>query len=313
MKIPNREDEQYLAVEKFEDYELTYCMAYEMAIRNDEVIQTIYSFYNNYVNNDIYDCFILSTDDFKKCDKDSQKLMKFDLNPLSLYLNYHFFKNINDHIEELKEDDSKANNDYFSHRLSWILFTPYQGFCKNKIIPKKKIIEYKTTKFYTSFINHKINEDNKTMSIYHNDITPNYSRPLSLSFNDIKERRLILNMALPINELIDFITKLKKDYEHDHSFFKTVKELEGDSFKKANKRDGRLSSQTKLADMFYIYDCLKLGRKKSDIKTDITIYYRLKGIDTRQLHIDTLNTYHEIMKDYIDNLKYKELVLGIKV
>ena len=310
-----RNHKQYLAVEKFEDYELTYCMAYEMAIRNDEVIKTIYSFYNNYVNDDIYDIrFIFDTDAFKKCKEDSQKLMSFYLNPLSLYLDYHLFKNINKDIEELKKEDIKNNNDFFSHGLRWILFTPYSEPTYSKdYVPNKKLVEEKITKRYRSFISHLANEDKGSFTIHHNSITPRYSRPLEPWFNEIKERNLVLNLALPTHELVDFVTKLKKDYDRDHSFFKTVKELEGDSFKRADKRDGRLSSQTKLADMLYIYDCLKLNHSKADIKVDITIYYRLKGIKTRNLHTKTLDDYQEIMIEYIDNFKYKELILGGKV
>ena len=313
MIVLNRDDKQYLAVEEFEDYELTYCMAYEMAIRNDEVIKTIYSFYNNYVNDDIYDCFVLDTNDFKKCKEDSQKLMSFYLNPLSLYLDYHLFENINKHIEELKKEDIKNNNDYFTHRLSWILFTPYSKPTNfKKYIPNKKLVEEKITKRYRSFISHLANEDKESFTINHNSITPKYSRPLEPWFNEIKERNLVLNLALPTHELVDFITKLKKDYDRDHSFFKTVKELEGDSFERADKRDGRLSSQSKLADMLYIYDCLKIGYKKAKIRNKIYNYYADKGIETKYLHNNTLNDYHQVISEYINDLKYKELILGIK-
>jgi hypothetical protein len=305
----NRDDKQYLAVENFEDYELTYCMAYEMAIRNDEVIKTIFSFYNNYVNHDVNNCGdILNTDCFQKSDIDSQRLMEFFINPLQLYLNYHFFKPINEDIQENKD------NEWFSEKINYLLFTPFvKPFYRSDIVENVKLVEYKTTKFYTSFVSHLMNDDKKTMTIHHNSITPNYSRPLLPSFDEIKERNLKLNLALPINELVDFVQKLKKDYDRDHSFFGTVKELIGESSQeKAEKMDNSLSSQMKLADMLYIYDCLKLDYSKSDIKTDITVYYRSKGIKTRNLHHSTFTKYQKIMTDYIDNFRYKELVLGTK-
>ena len=37
-KIPNRNKWKYRRIEKYEDYEFTHCIAYEMAIRNEEVI-----------------------------------------------------------------------------------------------------------------------------------------------------------------------------------------------------------------------------------------------------------------------------------
>lgn len=36
-KLPNRADEKYTRIENYEDYEFTHCIAYEMAIRNEEV------------------------------------------------------------------------------------------------------------------------------------------------------------------------------------------------------------------------------------------------------------------------------------
>jgi len=310
----NRDDEQYLAVENFEDYELTYCMAYEMAIRNDEVIKTIYSFYNNYVIYDIHNGFIASTSDFKKCSEDSNKLMGFLLNPLELYLSYHLFKNINEDIEKLNELYNEKDGSFPIHRLKNILYSPWDSYNDfREYIPNKKLIEQKFRKRYTSFISHLVSEDNNDeFIIHHNSITPNYSRPLTPYFSDIKERNLKLNLSLPTNELVDFVQKLKKDYDRDHSFFGTVKELEGESLQEADKTDNVLSSQMKLADMLYLYDCLKLGYSKAEIKVSISIYYRSKDIKTKSLHHATFTKYQKIMIDYIDNFKYKELVLGTR-
>ena len=38
-KLPNRADEKYTRIENYEDYEFTHCIAYEMAIRNEEDIK----------------------------------------------------------------------------------------------------------------------------------------------------------------------------------------------------------------------------------------------------------------------------------
>ena len=40
-QLPNRNDRNYKKIESFEEYELTNCIAYEMAIRNEEVIKLI--------------------------------------------------------------------------------------------------------------------------------------------------------------------------------------------------------------------------------------------------------------------------------
>lgn len=308
-----RDDSQYLAVEKFEDYELTYCMAYEMAIRNDEVIKTIYSFYNNYINDDIYNCYILSTDNFKKCTEDSNKLMEFLLSPLELYLDYHLFKNINDDIKAFNDYYSEYENEYPRDRLKHILFTPFTKPTNFKeYIPNEKLVEEKITKRYRSFISHLINDDKKSFTIHHNSITPRYSRPLSPWFNEIKERNLVLNLALPTKELVDFVKKVKLDYEHDHSFFGTLKELEGNTLERADSRNSRLSNQEKLADMLYIYDCLKLGYSQRKIQYKLYNYYADKGKETKTFSSETINNYNKIATDYIDNQQYKTLVTGLR-
>ncbi|WP_418187043.1 hypothetical protein [Aliarcobacter lanthieri] len=38
LELPTRNNQEYLRIEKYEDYEFTHCIAYEMAIRNKEVI-----------------------------------------------------------------------------------------------------------------------------------------------------------------------------------------------------------------------------------------------------------------------------------
>ena len=38
-RLPNRANEKYTRIENYEDYEFTHCIAYEMAIRNKEVIK----------------------------------------------------------------------------------------------------------------------------------------------------------------------------------------------------------------------------------------------------------------------------------
>ena len=52
--ILDRNDKQYINVEKFKDYELTSCVAFELAIRNDTVIKKLIEFYT--LKNDLFAC-----------------------------------------------------------------------------------------------------------------------------------------------------------------------------------------------------------------------------------------------------------------
>ena len=300
-----RNNSQYLAVEKFKDYELTYCIAYEMAIRNDEVIKSIYNFYNNYVNYDIYDCYVLSTDDFKKCYSDAQKLMEFFINPINLYLDYHIYNNINEHVKKVKEEDIKENSDFFTRGLRRILYKPIEDYYHEEIKPSEKIVIYKNTSLYTEFISHLKNDDN-TITIHHNSITPNYSRPLTLDFKDTKERNIILNLNLPTNELVDFIERFKRKYDNNPTIVKSVSELLNKEFKETVTK--LPSIQNRYADMFFIYDCFKLGLTATKIQRKIDKYYEDKDPTSKTISINTINKYNKIAIEYIDNLKYKHLV-----
>ena len=188
----NRSDKQYTDIEKFKKYELTYCIAYEMAIRNDEVINSVKSFVNNYID---YDRFlkeaIYDSDLFKKCDDDSQKLMNFFLNPFNLYLDYHFFDDIN---QKIKIEEQKELDKILLNPISTITYKKPSNYYNKRDISENNnsFSEYKKTSLYTSFIFHKENKEEENRTVQHNDIIPNYSRPLSPSFKEIKERRLIL-------------------------------------------------------------------------------------------------------------------------
>ena len=87
MKI-SRNDIQYIEVEHFEDCEFTTCIAYEMAIRNDRVIELVKN-QLEYIerNNNLMDSDILD-----------ELLEKFYIN--ELYLNYHFFSDLINSDEE---------------------------------------------------------------------------------------------------------------------------------------------------------------------------------------------------------------------
>ena len=81
---------------------------------------------------------------------------------------------------------------------------------------------------------------------------------------------------------------------------------------KINLRD-ILAYKERVADMFFIYDAMKLSYKILKIRYILEDYYSSKGINTKSFTEKTIKKYYEVAKEYIDNRKYKELVTGIKI
>ena len=276
-----------------------------MAIRNDEVINSVKSFVNNYID---YDRFlkeaIYDSDLFKKCDDDSQKLMNFFLNPFNLYLDYHFFDDIN---QKIKIEEQKELDKILLNPISTITYKKPSNYYNKRDISENNnsFSEYKKTSLYTSFIFHKENKEEENRTVQHNDIIPNYSRPLSPSFKEIKERRLILNLALPTAELISFVEEFKNMYDKDNTIVKNVYELFEN---KKNKNINLPNIQNNYADMFFIYDCRKLGYTQAKIQSKIDRYYEDLDTNNPTIQLKTISKYHKISIEYIDNKKYKYLV-----
>lgn len=134
---------------------------------------------------------------------------------------------------------------------------------------------------------------------------------------------LTVNLNRPLSEIIALITHIKEDIEKNN-LLKLPIELLGMELKKADNLicndkgakcfDPRniLSKQQKMADMFYIYDCLKLGISQRKIRDNIYNYYQDKGLDI-PLDPATLRKYRDIAMGYIVEGKYKEMLTGISV
>jgi hypothetical protein len=358
MKIPNRGDKQYTDIEKFKKYELTHCIAYEMAIRNDEVIDTIHSFVNNFIKHDRY---LYKYQDYKKCYDDSQKLLESFIAPNELYLKYHFFNELNKIIADIQSEErenkklfekieleaskTKLNNNYIdeffynevkknidedseeainnkirdlkhTQSISNILLKPHkdiyfkQDFGESQTRPNTFIEEEKTKLYYSLIVHHK--EEN-SVSVAHNDISPIYQRPLYLDFKDRKERNIILNMSLSEDELVDFIKRLKSKQKFKKSMFKTVFELTNDEEIHSNstlddyKDNIRVPNvQSNYSNMFYCYDCYKLGIDEKEIKGKIQSFRQSKG-DYSEIKKSTIQKYIEHGINYIDKKMYKQL------
>lgn len=351
-----RDDLQYLEVEKFKEYELTHCIAYEMAIRNEKVINLIIKGFTEYLDKDLNEPLNAPTLEELGKTSHSEKYFK-ELRdtyfmPQGLYLKYHFFSDIWKRIEALikqnardskelerlsnkiqNEDITKEEWDWFTNRkdirmLGSLIFEKKIAYFKydDKIQNENyHTLEHHTPTYYERlyYINGE-KEEKITAQI----IEPNYSRPKLTSFHKVTERDIRINLSMPKNELIDFICKVKEDYDKSPKLntIKSISELLGEEklpfkdlvynkkevplldrkTKKEIKATSFTSNSSKMADILYIYDCLKLGYSKINIIYELSRYHNK---DTA-LDDDTYRRYVSISKDFIDRQRYKELFLG---
>jgi hypothetical protein len=202
----------------------------------------------------------------------------------------------------------KTLNEKYKHPLDSIMYAIKIG---NAHVPLKGIPNTIVNKFDKKLIELL---DLKNFDVYAGII---YSRPeLINSFK--KEIKIELNLSLPKNELIAYISKIKDDFDECNSVIKHPLELIKE---KSNKIDENLLihkgngkyNKYRVADMFFIYDGMKKGMKKAKIINELNYYYYDKDNKNTNFTYDTLNTYYEKAIELIDNLKYKELITGVKI
>ncbi|MFY4795173.1 hypothetical protein ACOTVS_01440 [Aliarcobacter butzleri] len=336
-KLPQRDDLIYKEIEEFQDYELTNCVAYEMAIRNTEVKELLKEIV-------LYPLYEFSPYEDKHIELD-EKLEK----------NYFIDFKIRKHIEKSYEEYLKKYHKQFYETQEYIKIKiafenkEFEEHIINNIIEyEDKVKNY----FYSNFERLKFEYNKFTTE---EDKTHNNSRPLfyELSIVDIygklktvdqlkkeekksyttiiedrnflrlkrprlsiykeldKTIKFNINLNLPKEELIAYISKIKDDFDKDNSIIKTPLELLGEILEKSdNKRTPKKPKASVYADWFYIYDYWKY--EKTQGKTDKDIFVALEVENNVPYKEDMLRKIRDKMKYLIDDLGYKELITGVK-
>ncbi|MCT7507004.1 hypothetical protein [Aliarcobacter cryaerophilus] len=138
-----------------------------------------------------------------------------------------------------------------------------------------------------------------------NNIIPNFKRQV----NDQEQMVVPINFSLPIEEIVEYITKIKENINQ-----KSPLELMGEKLNKApnitifyiKKNDKFEDLPFYLADLIYIYDMKKKGFSHQDIINELNANH--EKIDA--IRNDIINHYYNLAKDYIENKKYKEFITG---
>ena len=256
--FPNRHDSIYTNIENIEDFEFTHSIIYQFARRNENIenilnfLNDLFALYEGFIHKilDEYNKYI-----FKNNSKEDENIKKAEelMNPLKKDEVYKILKLHNQ--EELKkefEDLSIKNvkekfcniakllidklyNDYYI-----IYTTEYPLLFKhiNEIYNPNENLEH--DKILIEQVN-KLDLDNCDYNIKHNDffyifqiihkknlklntIYPKYKT----SIRDFTDTKVALNLNLPKKEIIDFIEKIKHNYDKKSSIIKTPLELFGE-------------------------------------------------------------------------------------
>ena len=374
--LPKRID--YKEIESFEPYELTQCVAYEMAIRSakefikkidrQEIISKVSLYESDKVIFYPYEAMIDSMNN----NAEWVSYIKLIGEMIERYwLCYNRVKSYKQNnrlpakLKNLKWSDAQVHLTLEDYQYQ------FNEFCKKSSIKfNGKIYIGKVS--ISDFINRVSNDaysfyQSKTKrndegiredTLYNNvKIEENFKRPKLLIPKDLKKDiELVININLPKAEIFAYIERIKNDYDKDNSIIKTPIELLGETLNEATQQKNYPKKPTalKMADMFFIYDYIKARQdyieeenKSNEAKFEIEIedikkYHIGKDRKSRVAYAkaeyleSTLNTnitdifkedelteplslshanisklYYAI-KPYIDDLKYKELITGVR-
>lgn len=301
INLPKRSDPIYQEIEGyrednpngFKDYEYTNCIAFEMAIRNNDFVKNIIEDINE-LNND-----------FLSSSLNSKKFSYYKRYALSILREHGIREDRLYEIKKIKKLYGIAVIDFLleniNHEIDFI------DELSAELKEGYEIKQYGVPQDYNDYdLNPAVN----------NIVTPNFARPY-FKYKDGVNVEFELNLALPIDELIAYVSKIKDEYDKNNSIIKNPLELLGKDLDKADenllihKGTGRYNKH-RVADMFFIYDGMKKGMKKSKIISELNYYYYDKNEKDTNYDYKTLDKYYGIAIDLIDNLKYKELITGIK-
>lgn len=319
-KLPQRDDLIYKEIEEFQDYELTNCIAYEMAIRNEYIVSKIKLFnmfyYENFkmVLTELKNKYYLSKEIIFEI-----KYIKREIQGLGL------LKDIKDGVEKLLI--------FLQSKNLLMKFVNYDKYIKKEIneLSLNELLEYKDFLYFHGYINNNkydcsIFEEldlnvvprafffNEKIDFINNPRIENnfYSRQFLIVPRNIdKSINLNLNLNLPKEELIAYISKIKDEYDKNNSIIKTPLELLGETLEKSdNKKTPKKPKACVYADWFYIYDYWKY--EKTQGKTDKDIFVALEVENNVPYKEDMIRKIRDKMRYFIDDLGYKELITGVK-
>ncbi len=291
--LPSRKDYNYTTViDRFEKYAFTYYFAYELAARNNYVAESLIFL------KDLFDLYLVldeinrsSSLTVTNIEKAVEKIFTteemckiiisslvddFDNKQLPSKLNEIDFRELDNNISLLiyfktdelyeeyyviyipkEEQSGKFNKIYNPFKYIELdkSLTRYMNFRNNEESHNEekdyKINEAKNDYF---MVYQEIIDENKDFSL--NVIYPNYR----VNLRDFTNTKIALNLNIPKTELLEYVEKIKDEYDSKNSIIRTRKELLKEKIKvnkteqkKLHKAISSLDNK-KIGDILFIYD-----------------------------------------------------------
>lgn len=271
------------------------------------------------------------------------KLIAYLIDTKNLYKRTHY----NDLVAEDCEliDINRAEKEIVN-----IMHHPdqYAAYCKNKSTGTKELVVL-SRDMPLEILDEEFLKD-LTMTRIKNKksiATINYSVP-TLTFKDETVVNFPINLNLDIEELKLYVTKIKNDFDNKKGITKSPLEIFGEKLKKAKKPNSAniLPSKTTnkntsfnpkwkraVADAVYIYDLYKYIEKiyiekkeeynQDTILADVSLASGISKVhndivekcdkDAEWTKSNRIEKYYKLMREYIEDEKYKELITGAQV
>ncbi len=267
--LPKRSDSIYKKIEEFEDYELTYCVADEMMIRNEKFKEDLKKL-NEFRKK------IGNRKENKKFEDSIKKYTKFNA-----YMEKKYF-----YSEEKKATIKKG----YSVAYKSTLFNVYCTQDKMLVEDKEGILE-----------GEKIDRNIlKLISNYTKIIT--FKNP-TIRTRENEKTYLNIDLNLSKKRILEYVSMVKDDYDNkENSILKTPSEL----LETSKNHNKEIAKKEKWADMFFIYDYWKYKKKQNQKDKDIFIDIELNR-ETKYKE-ETIRKIRDTMRYYIDDLHYKDLL-----
>lgn len=386
--LPERTDRKYSVIGNYPDYAFTYCIAYEMLIRTEEFKKVkikpqdesifeweekvkrlglnpyAYPFEEMYISPIADVTFALNEHLYAytidDVDNGLDKLIVFYLDNNEVYLiRDEYFEAYGIKIPRYKKADDITLEEVFTNLSKYYIpCNPDRHIVAiNAIEPIKQLdknipLDLLEKKFLATLSSSDLKEK-------YIQIEPRYKRPV-LRFQENKIINLPVNLNLPKEELVEYISKIKDEYDYGHAQIKNPLERIGKIFKKVsrfknteNLRQHKNNKKVGMADAFFVYDIYQVlfpyfENKKKEIvqKKEDEIKKIRQRHDIDKVQKDTLiqdekecanvnkklyakvelnkkisrwgklpeyniDDMYKLMKEYIEDLKYKELITGV--
>jgi hypothetical protein len=330
--LPKRTDTIYKNIENFENYELTYCIAYEMATRTKEFKELInkpeterdFKWEKEMLSlgfNDLTKCLLKQSVLLRSIELDYQICIDYwntfkicDIKDgVNILLTYYFNKN---EVYELNKNTKEKKYDKVDvEKFSYVSISPNDYYISCNKDGINEIIQIRE-ELPLSLLDNELLSKLKLSDIkgQYFECEPIYNRP-TLRFEDDRILNLPLNLNLNENELHAYLDKIIEDYKDDKSITQDSFEIFSDKEiaeaimpKSYVKMPKEKRKKIVLADAFYIYDLFK------KLVPTLENKYTKPAIKDKIIEIsgfsqNAIEVYHAYMSDSIDEKGYKDLLL----